>query len=110
MKRVMVLSAGLALLGTVSVLPDAGLAGVQRCTDAASRHVSDLGIDQSDVQEVSVLEQTQIVDGEPKIIGYQAWIGLNSCDRGKLVVKMSLQCQYKTAFTTSSCEVEGVCH
>ncbi len=103
------LGVALALFGSVSTLPEAGLAGERRCADAAIQHLSSLGVDQADVKGISIVEQSQFVDGEPKTIGYQAWVDLTSCSRGKLVVKMSLLCQYKTAFTTSGCEVAGVC-
>ena len=109
MTRGTALGAVLALFGSVLTLPEAGLAREQRCADAATQHVAGLGVEQADVKEISVLAQSQFVDGEPKTIGYQAWVDLNSCDRGKLVIKMSLGCQYKTAFTTSGCEVAGVC-
>lgn len=103
------LGVALALFGSVSTLPEAGLASERRCADAATQHLAGLGIEQADVKGISIEVQSQFVDGEPKTIGYQAWVELNSCSRGKLVIKMSLLCQYKTAFTTSGCEVAGVC-
>ncbi len=109
MKRGTALGAVLALLGSVSILPEAGLADERRCVDAATQHLARLGIEQADVKGISIQEQSQFVDGEPKTIGYQAWVELNSCSSGKLVIKMSLLCHYKTAFTTSGCEVAGVC-
>ncbi len=109
MKRRTALGAVLALLGSVSFFPDAGQADEGRCAAATSQHLASLGIEQAEVQEISIVEQSQFVDGEPKTIGYQAWVGLSSCSRGKLVIKMSLLCQFKTAFTTSGCEVAGVC-
>ena len=109
MTRGTALGAALALLGSASILPDAGQTAERRCADAVPQHLARLGIEQADVKEISILEQSQFVDGEPKTIGYQAWVDLNSCSRGKLVIKMSLLCHFKTAFTTSGCEVPGVC-
>lgn len=108
MRRQIALSATMALLGSISLLPEAGLADGHDCAAAANQHLARLGVDQAEAKEILVLEQVQFVDGEPKTIGYQAWVDLQSCSQGKLAIKMSLLCGYKTAFTTPACEVPGL--
>ncbi len=102
------LSAALALLGSICLLTEAGLADGQRCAAAAKQHLGRLGVDHSEAKEILVVEQVQFVDGEPKTIGYQAWVDLQSCSQGKLAIKMTLLCSYKTAFATPACEVPGL--
>jgi hypothetical protein len=107
MKREIALGAALAFLGSASLLPKAGLADEQSCVAAANQHLARLGVEQAEAKEILVVEQVQFVDGEPKTIGYQAWVDLQSCSQGKLAIKMSLLCRYKTAFTTPGCDVPG---
>ena len=75
---------------------------------ALAQHLARLGVDQAEAKEILVVEQVQFVDGEPKTIGYQAWVDLQSCSQGKLAIKMSLLCGYKTGFTTPACDVPGL--
>ena len=108
MRRQIALSAAMALLGSISLLPEAGLADGHDCAAAANQHLVRLGVDQAEATDISVVEQVQFVDGEPKTIGYQAWVDLQSCSQGKLAIKMSILCRYKTAFTTPACVVPGL--
>ncbi|MBT3977517.1 MAG: hypothetical protein HOE98_13845, partial [Rhodospirillaceae bacterium] len=41
------------------------------------------------------------------LVGYEAWVDLKQC-RGRVVMKLSLQCGIDEAYTKGACKLEGL--
>ncbi len=96
------------LFGGLAGLPQSALAQDHPCTASVERRLAELGVDQSDVEKLRFGGRYQSRGQGSRLVGFEAWIDLGSCDRGQLVVVVSRQCRHITEFTTGSCKVAGV--
>ena len=96
------------LLGGLAGLSQPALAQNHPCTSSVDQRLAALGVDKSDIEKLRFSGRYQSRAQGSRLVGFEAWIDLKSCDRGQLVVVVSRQCRQVTEFTTGSCKVPGV--
>lgn len=100
--------AAAVLFGGVAGLSQAALAQNHPCSASVDRRLAELGVDKSDIEKLRFDGRYQPRAQGSRLVGFEAWVDLKSCERGQLVVVMSRQCRLMTAFTTGSCKVPGL--
>ena len=100
--------AAAALFGGFAGLPQSALAENHPCTASVEQRLAELGVDKSDVKKLRFGGRYQSRGQSSRLVGYEAWMELESCSRGQFVVVVSRQCRHITEFTTGSCKVAGV--
>ena len=89
------------------VMPGAGSALAFQCEQQVNKVLQEHNINQSDVKSVKVARRT----GGAKsagIYGLDAWVRLNSCSNGALVVGMTKYCMPQNVYTTGDCSVTNM--
>ena len=77
------------------------------CRDEVSPALRELGVQEGDVQSVQVKRRNG-GPNPPTNYVYDAWVRLESCDQGYLVVTMTRYCHVKQSYTRGDCQVAGV--
>lgn len=96
------------LIGGIACLSQSAQADSQTCSVSANQRLAELGVDKDDVKMMRIDGRYQSRGQGSRLVGFDAWIELESCSEGQLVVAMSRQCRRMTEYTTGSCEVAGV--
>jgi len=95
--------AAFALSLTVAAPSASAFQCEQEVNEALQQH----SVNQSEVKSVKVMRRT----GGAKSAGIyslDAWVRLNSCSKGALVVNMTKYCMMQNVYTTGDCSVAGV--
>jgi len=69
-------------------------------TEALQQH----GISQADVQSVKLSRRTGGAKSS-SIYSYDAWVRLNSCSNGAVVVNLTKYCMVQQVYTTGDCQL-----
>lgn len=101
--RISILALALAAVPAALAAPPALAAG-EPCQAALREHLARINIDAGDVRSTSVSARMQSRRGGNRVIGFDAWVGLNSCS-GSLVLRMTRGCRLKEAYTRGDCRV-----
>jgi hypothetical protein len=67
-----------------------------------------LGIDPEEVERVQIDRQRVRRRGSRRLVGVKAWIRLQSCETGSLIVDMEPSGRVKQVYTRGGCEVPGI--
>lgn len=80
----------------------------QRCRATFVDRLEQLGVAQ-EVDEMTLVPQVRI-QGEAgrKLLGYEAWVRLESCRGGHLVIRTNRLCDLRGNYTQGGCQVDGV--
>lgn len=95
-----------ASFSLILVLGGAG-ARAYTCEDQVKQALTETGVGQDKVQSVKVVRRPGGARS-PKIFSLDAWVRLNSCSKGALVVNMTKYCMVQDVYTTGDCRVEQV--
>lgn len=101
-----------AWLAAVLALPLAALPGraaAIECEEQIEETLQEIGVPRDDVDSVT-LERRQRTPNPPTNYVYDAWIRLDSCGQGYLVVNMTRYCYVQQSYTRGDCQVSGVPH
>jgi hypothetical protein len=99
-----------AVLAAFLVLPlSAALnsAAAAECEAQINNVLQERGVNQSDVKSVKVVRRTGGAKSS-NIYSLDAWVRLNSCSNGALVVNMTKYCMVQSSYTTGDCNVTGM--
>ena len=77
------------------------------CLDAVNRKLADFGVRRDDVQSLLAERHFSTSDYGDVYLGWTVWADLKSCD-GSLAIRLSEQCDFRTAYTTGACRIRGV--
>ncbi|MEO3429163.1 hypothetical protein AAFN88_09925 [Pelagibius sp. CAU 1746] len=102
------LAVALALPLAVSTIVTAGPAtAAALCQPQIDRTLQDLSVPQSEVKSVKVVRRS---GGARSASNYRldAWIGLESCSSGHLVIDMTRNCVVQQSYTTGDCSLPGL--
>ena len=94
----------LALTTAFAVTAAAPGASAFECEEQVNRVLQERGISQSDVQSVKVTRRTGGARSAG-IYSLDAWVRLNSCSNGALIVSMTKYCMVQQSYTTGDCSV-----
>jgi hypothetical protein len=78
--------------------------GRNNCTPTVQRVLSDAGVPSSDVGDIAYIRERD----EDRVIGYTAWIRLNSCPSGYVVIDLATSCYVAQTYTDGACRVKGI--
>lgn len=82
-------------------------ASAYQCEDQVTQVLQQHNVSQSDVESVEVVRRT----GGAKSAGIyslDAWVRLNSCSNGALVVHMTKYCMVQDSYTTGDCTSDNM--
>lgn len=82
-------------------------AAAAQCERAVEQTLQQLGVPQDDVESVQI-KKHQFSPNPPTNYEYNAWIRLDTCGQGYLVVNMTRACYVKQSYTRDDCQVSGV--
>jgi hypothetical protein len=77
------------------------------CHAEVSPALQELGVQANDVHSVQVKRRSG-APNPPTNYVYDAWVRLESCDQGYLVITMTRYCHVKQSYTRGDCQVGGV--
>ena len=78
------------------------------CAAQSADVLNRLGIPPPEVRSISVVPEIRSTrEGGGRVIGYEAWIRLQSC-QGALIVAFNRHCQEQQAYTRGDCRVAGL--
>jgi hypothetical protein len=106
-------SGRIAALGVLAVLaiPGTGVmdaAAQDRCAAAVDQEITRIGLSPDRIENIAI--GSTMSDGDnARIVGYNAWVRVKSCD-GTLVIDMRRNCQVRDTYTLKNCEIVGVKH
>jgi|GEM_PF-2474833 len=81
--------------------------GAHRCAEVVAAELKALGIAQSEIQSEAYRNRFRTSRSGQRVLGVDAWIGLERCESGELVVKMNPQCRVEEVYTVRGCDVPG---
>src|SRR3546814_10139629 len=96
------------LLPTVLGLFAAPAALALDCSESAERELARLGIAGDEIGEVRYVEKINPTERGPDVLGVRAWIRLQACDSGHLVIDMTRTCFVRQSYTRGDCRRDGV--
>lgn len=79
-------------------------ASAYQCEEQVAKVLQEQGISQNDVRSVNV-ERRSGGAKSAGIYSLDAWVRLNSCSHGALVVNMTKYCMVQQSYTTGDCRV-----
>lgn len=77
------------------------------CLAEISPALRDLGVPEGDVRSAQVSRRSG-APNPPTNYVYDAWVRLESCDQGSLVITMTRYCHVKQSYTRGDCQVNDV--
>lgn len=80
-------------------------AGAYDCEEQVNQVLTDLGVGQDEVTSVKIARRSGGARSG-SIYSLDAWVRLNSCSNGALVVNMTKYCMVQNTYTTGDCRVE----
>ena len=91
----------------VSALPVPAFSA-NSCAAESGAALARLGIPPAEVRSITVVPEIRSTrEGGGRVIGYEAWIRLQSC-QGALIVSFNRHCQEQQAYTRGDCRVAGL--
>jgi len=78
------------------------------CQAAGEREVARLGITADEVRTVLYVEKYNPTDRGPTVLGVRAWVRLNACTSGYLVIDMTRSCFVRQSYTRGDCHLDNV--
>lgn len=97
----------LAAAVSLSLVFGASGARAYDCEEQVNEVLTELGIGRDEVQSVKLARRSGGARSSA-IYSLDAWVRLNSCNNGALVVNMTKYCMVQSVYTTGDCRVEGV--
>lgn len=79
------------------------------CNAVVDGEITRLNIDRTDITSIELDRRTQSTQGDEVVVGYNAWVRLNSC-KGALIVALDKSCRVRQVYTRSECRIDGVKH
>ena len=101
-----------ALLATTLALSFAAAipaASAFQCEQQVNQALQERNVQQTDVQSVEVVRRSGGARSS-SIYQLDAWVRLNSCSNGALVVSMTKYCMVQSSYTTGDCSVGDLPH
>ncbi|GAB4395098.1 MAG: hypothetical protein Tsb0032_26340 [Kiloniellaceae bacterium] len=98
-----------AVLPTLSLLILlAGPAQALDCSEAAEAELQRLAITRADIADLRYEEKYNPSESGPDVLGVRAWVKLEACATGNLVIDMTRTCFVRQSYTRGSCHLKGV--
>ena len=95
-----VLAAVFAL--SISVHPTG--AAASECEQKVDQVLQELGVSQDEVRSAKVVRRS----ASSTDYTLDAWVRLNACSKGALVVHMTRYCMVQDTYTTGDCSIDGL--
>src|SRR3546814_17317970 len=77
------------------------------CNAEVESKLRELPLAEGDIKSVRVVEETNLDEFGPPILGVEGWVRLNSCS-GWLVINMRPTCYILQTYTRGDCRIAGV--
>ena len=98
-----------AILAAFALSLTAASASAFQCEPEVNQALQERGVNQSDVDSVKIMRRTGGAKSA-SIYSLDAWVRLNTCSNGALIVNMTKYCMVQNVYTTGDCSVAGVPH
>lgn len=95
----------LAAAFSLSLVFGSSGASAYDCEEQVNQVLTEHGIDQNEVQSVKISRRSGGAKSA-SIYSLDAWVRLNSCSNGALVINMTKYCMVQNVYTTGDCRVE----
>jgi len=86
----------------------AGPAHALDCREAAEGELQRLGIAAGEIAEIRYIEKLNPTERGPDVLGVRAWIRMQACSSGYLVIDMTRSCFVRQSYTRGDCRRAGV--
>lgn len=86
----------------------AGPAAALDCHVSAERELQELGLGAGEIAEIRYVEKLNPTERGPDVLGVRAWIRLQACDSGYLVIDMTRTCFVRQSYTRGECRLPDV--
>jgi hypothetical protein len=86
----------------------AGPAHALDCREAAEGELQRLGIAAGEIAQIRYIEKLNPTERGPDVLGVRAWIRLQACSSGYLVIDMTRSCFVRQSYTRGDCRRAGV--
>jgi hypothetical protein len=96
-----------AILAAFALSFTTASASAFQCEPEVNQALQERGVNQSDVDSVKVMRRTGGAKSA-SIYSLDAWVRLNTCSNGALIVNMTKYCMVQNVYTTGDCSVAGV--
>ena len=84
------------------------------CPDVVYARAEQLGVDRADIEKLVFSRirggSSSGDDGDYPLLGFNAWLNLQSCDRGNMVIELTTSCAIRQVYTRGGCRVPGIRH
>lgn len=80
---------------------------VGACDAEVAPALRELGVPEDDVQSVQVTRRNGAPNPQTNYV-YDAWVRLDACDTGYLVITLTRYCHVQQSYTRGDCQVSGV--
>ena len=101
-------AAGLtALLAPLALMPASAAAA--ECEAEVGQTLQELQVPESGVESVQIVRRKR-APHPPTNYVYDAWVRLQSCGQGHLVISMTRSCHVQQSYTRDDCQLDGVPH
>ncbi|MEX0696151.1 MAG: hypothetical protein WD014_02060 [Dongiaceae bacterium] len=77
------------------------------CAPTVERRLDELNVDRAKIGGIGYAPRVSSNRRRSKVLGIDAWVGFPSC-RGSLVIKMAPDCEFREAYASGACTLEGV--
>ena len=101
MRPILLLPALVALLAAPAAL-------ALDCREAAEGELQRLGITAGEIAQIRYIEKINPTERGPDVLGVRAWIRLQACSSGYLVIDMTRSCFVRQSYTRGDCRRAGV--
>lgn len=89
--------------------PPPASAAFRPCQAKVREQLERMDIDAGEVRSTSVSSRTRSRRGGNRVIGFDAWVGLKSCE-GSLVLRLNRSCRLKDAYSRGECRLPDLPH
>lgn len=93
-----------AILAVSALSLTAASASAFQCEQEVNQALQERGVNQSDVNSVKVVRRSGGAKSA-NIYSLDAWVRLDSCSNGALVVNMTKYCMVQNVYTTGDCSI-----
>ena len=95
------------IVAVMAISTDVSAQSRNSCVPTVQRTLSDAGIASSDIADITYVRERSGGDANVTL-GYTAWIRLNSCRSGYVVINLTTQCWVEQTYTDGACRVNGI--
>jgi len=99
---------GLPFALAAALTAAAGPALALDCREAAEGELQRLGITAGEIAQIRYIEKLNPTERGPDVLGVRAWIRLQACSSGYLVIDMTRSCFVRQSYTRGDCRQAGV--